>query len=114
MMAREVIVPWDTTRQGHLLHDLIQRQGLAPGAYALFFVEGEGELHPDDPAWDDIEAESGYVIDTTGTVHAFWLAWDEARGGPALTEWEEIAPEPAWRDDPEYQGARRAVGLPAA
>ncbi len=113
-MAREIIVPWDTTRQGRLLHELIQRQGLAPGAYALFSVESEGELHAGDPGWDDLEEESGYVMDKTGTVHAFWLSWDDERDGPALTEWEEITPEPEWRDDPEYQGARYAVGLPAA
>lgn len=100
-------------RQARLLDELIQEHGLKPGRYALFFVTGEGRFHP--PAAEPeeaIEEASGYVLDDRGRVFAFWLGWDDRRGIPALTEWREEAPEPAWHDDEEYRRARLAVGLP--
>jgi hypothetical protein len=53
--------PWGRAR--NLLHSLIQRQGLAEGEYALFFVSAEGEFLPISTPESPVEEASGYVVD---------------------------------------------------
>ena len=85
---------------------LVVNKGFAPGQYALFFVSGEGGS--DDP---DTEDASGFLIDRAGAVYYFWLAWNGPDGRPAITEWEQVDPEPSWEHEREYRDARRRVGL---
>ncbi|MGH2459040.1 MAG: hypothetical protein ACRDIY_09265 [Chloroflexota bacterium] len=98
-------------RQGELLHALIEERGLLPGHYTLFFVTGEGRYLPSTP---EIEETSGCVLDDRGRVFGFWLGWDPLARRPALTEWEEETPEPAWSSVAEYQRARQRLGLAPA
>ena len=113
-MARGVATPrgrW----QRNVLDDLIQERGLRRGDYVLFLVSGEGILWPAGrPDLEDFEEVSGHVLTREGKVFAFWLGWDEERRMPCLTEWEEVQPEPHWRNVGEYRRAREAVGLPEA
>jgi len=113
MRKRTVTTHWDT-RQSRLLQALIQEKGFQPGEYALFSVTGEGKLLPTSRPGDEVEEASGLLIVRCGRVFAFWLGWDAARDEPTLIDWEEVAPEPHWRADPEYQVARQQVGLPPA
>lgn len=103
---------WNS-RQRQLLHELIRRKGLETGEYALFDVTGEGKLLPMSQPGDEVEEASGLLLDRSGRVFAFWLGWDEERQEATLTDWEEVPVEPHWCSDPEYQNARRRVGLPA-
>lgn len=76
------------------------------GRHAFFFVTGEGDTMP-----NGVEEASGHVLDERGRVYAFWLGWDDRQGAPALTEWEEVAPEAGWAESAEYRRAREQVGL---
>jgi hypothetical protein len=113
-MARELQArPFSWQRK--ILDDRLREKGLQAGDYALFFVTREGIRWPFPTApRKEFEETSGHLVDRRGRVFAFWLGWDAAHGTPALTEWEEVAPEPSWDAEPEYADARRAVGLPAA
>ena len=113
MRKKTVTLVWDTG-QSRLLISLIQEKGLRPGDYALFGVTGEGTLLPTSQPGEEIEEASGLLIDRAGRVFAFWLGLDAQRNEAALTDWEEISPEPQWGSDPEYQIARQNLGLPAA
>jgi hypothetical protein len=113
MAKRVVKTRWDT-QQSRLLHKLIQDKGFWLGEYALFGVTGEGKLLPISRPRYEVEEASGLLIDRGGRVFAFWLGWDTGRDEPSLIDWEEVPAEPHWRADPEYQDARRNVGLPAA
>jgi hypothetical protein len=93
------------------LDEQIQAKGLRAGDYALFFVSREGIFWPSGS--EQFEETSGYVLDKNEHVYAFWLGWDETRGIPVLTEWEEVQPEPGWAGVSEYVRARRKLGLPA-
>lgn len=110
MENRAVPARWDT-RQSCLLNELIQGRGFRPGEYALFGVAGEGTFLPISRPGEEVEEASGLVIDRRGRVFAFWLGWDVERQEPALIDWKEIAPEPRWHTDAEYQNARRQLGL---
>ena len=99
------------TRQGDILNEMIQEQGMEPGHYTLFFVTGEGRYLP---GLSEIEECSGCVLDDHGRVFSFWLGWDPIAERPALTEWEEETPDPAWANVGEYQRARERLGLAAA
>jgi hypothetical protein len=96
---------------GYLLQ---QERGIAAEDYALFWVSEEGTPLPHLWQGQGVEEMSGYLVDRGGTVVFFWLGWDAAAQAPALTEWIVTTPEPDWADDPEYQRARHAVGLPLA
>lgn len=96
-----------------LLEALIAEHGVERGEYALFFVTGEGDYLPMDVP-DPVEEMSGYLLDRAGRVFAWWLAWDAEQGRPALTEWEQVGPEPDWREEAEYLDARRRLALPDA
>ena len=85
---------------------------MRPGEYVLFLVSREGIFWP--PHTEEFEETSGHVLDKQGRVFAFWLGWDQTRGTPVLTEWEEVRPEPHWASVGEYRRARQELGLPAA
>lgn len=90
-----------------LLRELVQARLGSATHYALFLVSGDGRLLPG----TDIEESSGYVLDTTDTVHYFHFGWDAATARPGLTEWERAEPAPTWQRIAEYQQARRRLGL---
>lgn len=94
-----------------LLRRLLEKQGLEPGGYGLFFVTGEGTFLSMKAPGGPIEEISGYVVDKTGRISSFWLGWDEQLGAPALVEWEPVEPEPNWAGESEYQRARQDAGL---
>lgn len=104
------------SKQVGLLDELIQRKGLQPGDYALFFVTGEGRYLPPGrgPALSGSEEKSGFTVNRQGEIYYFWLGWDPACAEPALVEWKLVQPEPFWLEDEEYRQARSDVGLPAA
>lgn len=95
-----------------LLNELIQEKGYSPEDYAIFFSTGEGILLPTSFGDGELEMASGNIIDRAGRVFSWLLGWDERRGAPALIEWEQVTPEPAWANDAEYVSARHKVGLP--
>ena len=101
-------------RNTQLLHDLIQARGIPMGTYAFFFTTGEGTALPISRPGDDVEERSGFVLDKQRRVFFFWFGWDPQTQAAALTTWEQVEPEADWADDPEYQGARKRVGLPPA
>ncbi|HEY8741805.1 MAG TPA: hypothetical protein VIU62_01810 [Chloroflexota bacterium] len=109
MVRAEQAVP--QTPAARVLDQLLQEKGLAPGAYTLFFVVGEGTFFTVPGIPVPLETASGYVLDQSGVVHSFWLEQDAARAKPALTEWETIEPEASWWEEEEYQDARRRLGL---
>jgi hypothetical protein len=96
-----------------VLDRLLQEKGLRSGAYALFFVVGEGTFFQPPESSVSIEEASGFVLDADGAIHSFWLEWDPVARRPIFSEWEPVEPEPTWHDEPEYQEARRRVGLRA-
>jgi hypothetical protein len=98
----------------YVLDQLLRAKGLQPGEYALFFVVGEGVFFQVPGIPLPIEEASGFVLDHRGAVYAFWLKWDTREQRPVLNDWEHVAPEPSWNGEPEYQDARRRLGLPAA
>ena len=97
-----------------VLDELLQGRGLAPNAYALFFVVGEGTFFELPQTNEAVETMSGSVLDERGRIFSFWMEWDVQLGQPILSEWEEVEPEPHWTTSPEYQRARHRLGLPAA
>jgi len=93
-----------------LLEELVAERGIRPGDYALFFTTGEGDYLPMG-APEPVEETSGHLVARWGRVFAWWLAWDPDRRRPVLVDWEQVEPEPDWHDVPEYQDARRLMGL---
>jgi hypothetical protein len=91
------------TREAQVLERLLAARGIGP--HALFFVSGEGEFFP-----NGIEESSGFVVDHEGRVYSFWTGWDAERDEVGFTEWEQVEPEPSWREDEEYRQALEAVG----
>ena len=110
---KDATPPPTGARQRELLHEMLQKQGLVEGEYALFFVTGEGHFFLAGPVDGPIEETSGYVITQDGRVFAFWLGQHPETGRFSLTEWEQVEPEPHWADNSEYQRARKTVGLAA-
>lgn len=93
------------TRERQLITRLLVDRGVA--RHTLFLTEREGLELP-----DGVEAVSGFVLDDRGAVHGFWLAWDDDRGDYTLAPFYPVeAPERAFARDPEYQAARRTLGL---
>jgi hypothetical protein len=90
--------------EAKVLAELAVGRGLR--RHAFFFVTDEGEVMP-----NGVEDASGYVIDEQGRIYAFWLGWNASEHVPTFTEWEEVAPEPAWAESAEYRQARTHVGL---
>ncbi len=109
MVQAEHAVP--QTPAARVLDQLLQEKGLAPGAYTLFFVVGEGSFFTVPGMPVPLETASGYVLDQSGVVHSFWLEQDAAQAKPALTAWEPVEPEASWWEEEEYQDARRRLGL---
>lgn len=93
------------TRQRVVLDRLVREQ--IHEDYAYFFVTGEGEFMD-----GGIEQASGCVIDRQGRIFSFWLGWNDRQRAIALTEWDEVDPEPRWDRSAEYRRARERVGLP--
>ena len=85
------------------LEQLVAAQGV--GAFAPFLVTGEGTILPNGD-----EETSGYVLDATGRVFRFWLAWDGELGAPALTVWRRVEEPGRWREHPEYRRAQDLLG----
>jgi len=54
---------------------LRQQPEIGVGPYGLFWVTGEGRYVPETGDSDRIEQISGYVVNSTGAVFAFWLGW---------------------------------------
>ena len=98
------------TSEMRLLEETIAERGIHPGDYALFFTTGEGEYLPMDGP-DPVEETSGYLVDRSGRVFAWWLGWDPARRRPTLVDWEQVEPGPDWSKAPEYLAACRRVGV---
>jgi len=101
--------PSSQTAGVRVLDELLRERGLHPGSYALFFVVGEGNFFPEPRSADPIEEVSGFVLDTSGAVHAFWLEWDAQQRRPVLSEWKCVEPEPSWADETEYQEAQQLL-----
>lgn len=108
-MATSTLVTRRTPEMS-LLEAVIAERGIHPGDYALFFTTGEGEFMPTDGA-DPIEETSGYLVDRSGRVFAWWLGWDPDRRRPTLVDWEQVEPESDWSEASEYVEARRLVGV---
>ena len=87
-----------------LIERLVRERGLQ--RFGLFLVVGEGKALPNGD-----EDQSGFVIDESGQVYAFWTDWDVARQAVELSEWEPVDDDPVWHDVAEYQRARRQAGL---
>lgn len=87
------------------LEQLVAARGI--GACAPFLVAGEGTILPNGD-----EESSGYVVDETGRVFRYWLAWDDERDAPTLSVWRQVEQPDRWRDHPEYRKAREQLGLP--
>ena len=85
------------------LEQLVAARGI--GTFAPFLVTGEGAILPNGD-----EESSGYVLDATGRVFRFWLAWDGERGAPALTVWRQVEDPGRWREHPEYRRAQELLG----
>ena len=108
----DVSVPAEGRRLRELLDRLVEERGVKPGHYAYFFTTGEGRELPGSRPDAVLEETSGFVIDRGGRIFSFWLEWDPDSRRPVLSEWEQVPPEPHWRDEPEYRRAREQVGLP--
>lgn len=91
-------------RASDRLHRLLGERGIH--RYALFLVQQEGRELP-----GGVEAMSGFVLAADGSVHGFWLDWDPARGDYVLDRWYRIEDLSQFDTDPEYQRARRELGL---
>jgi hypothetical protein len=89
--------------QDDVLDRLLRERGI--DRYGLFLVSGEGRILP-----GGVEATSGYVVDEAGAIHFFWMDWESTRNRINLTRWHEVAPDPAWLDEPEYCLALEAAG----
>jgi hypothetical protein len=55
-------------RQPAMLRELIEQKVATPAQYALFFVTGDGKALPVKDAGGDIEATSGFVLDSTSAI----------------------------------------------
>ena len=86
------------------LERLLAERGV--GRYATFSEVGEGTFFP-----DGTEDASGFVVDQHGRVFFYWTGWDAERDAVVFSTWKQVAPEPGWERDPEYQRARAAVRL---
>jgi hypothetical protein len=98
-------------RQDEILHSLIQKKGLTPGHYAVFFAVGDGKALPSDQPGEQFEAGTGYVLNTTGDVYFYRFDWNDTAHTVALTEWTLVEPQAHWRRSAEYRRARERVGL---
>ena len=87
-----------------LIHALLTERGL--GRYGLFAFSGEGTITP-----DGYEETSGYALSSTGQAYFFWTGWDEAAQRTTFDIWQPTEPQVEWRDDEEYQAARKTAGL---
>jgi hypothetical protein len=84
---------------------LLRERGI--GRHALFLTQREGTALP-----NGLEAVSGFVLEPSGRVHGFWLAWDDRRQTPTLAPFYPVEDAAsAFTEDAEYQGARRALRL---
>ncbi|MBI3486017.1 hypothetical protein HY025_03660 [Candidatus Daviesbacteria bacterium] len=93
------------TPKGRLIiHQLIQRRGLYPGEYQLFFVSGEGIFLTKDNH-DPIEVTSGYVVTRDLKYFNFLMDRNQKTHRITFTEWEEVSFEPQWEDSTEYKRA---------
>ena len=101
-------------RNTQLLEALIQAKGLAAGDYAHFFHTGEGRALPISKPGDDVEEQSGYVLDRQGRVFYYWFGWDRRKKAAALTTWQQVQPQEHWLRSAEYRRALEKMGLPVA
>lgn len=83
---------------------LLRERGI--GRHALFLTQREGTVLP-----NGLEVLSGFVLEPSGRVHGFWLAWDERRQAPTLAPFYPVEDAAsAFAEDAEYQAARRSLG----
>jgi hypothetical protein len=94
------------SREGRAIGRLLRERGIR--RHALFLTQQEGTMLP-----SGLEAVSGFVLEPSGRVHGFWLAWDEIRQTETLAPFYRVEDaESAFAEDAEYLAARRALGLP--
>lgn len=102
-------------------HDLYRRSldealrargGYSAKDYGLFWTSVEGTFLPISTPDQEVEETSGYLVDGQGRHFLFWFAWDEQKGSPAITIWQQTESQPDWFEDEEYLAARREAGLP--
>jgi hypothetical protein len=96
------------SRERRAIAELLRERGV--GRHALFLTQREGAILP-----GGLEAVSGFVLDARGSVHGFWLAWDDRRRALTLAPYylvDDAEAKMAFAEDGEYQAARRALGLP--
>ncbi len=74
--------------------------------FALFLLQQEGRQLP-----RGVEALSGFVLTSSGEVYGFWLDWDDRGRRFVLDPWYRVDDPSELADDPEYQMARRQLGL---
>lgn len=85
---------------------LLRERGI--GQHALFLTQQEGTVLP-----NGLEAVSGFVLEPSGRVHGFWLAWNEQRQAPTLAPFYLVEDATtAFAEDAEYHAARRELRLP--
>jgi hypothetical protein len=97
--------PHRPSREHQAISRLLVARGI--GRHALFLTQREGIALP-----GRLESVSGFVLDHLGRVHGFWLAWDDERQALSLAPFYSVDdPDAAFDRDPEYEAARRALGL---
>ncbi|MFN0070678.1 MAG: hypothetical protein ACKVVP_04210 [Chloroflexota bacterium] len=90
-----------------IIHRLLMKLGIRH--YRLFLLQQEGQILA-----GGIECVSGFVLDETGAVHGFWLAYDERIEQYVLQPFFAVN-EPAlqFANDPEYQQACLMMSIQA-
>lgn len=91
-------------RPASQIERLVRQRGVQK--FGLFFVTGEGKELPNGD-----EDRSGFVIDASGQVYAFWTDWDPVQGAVVFSEWEPVEDDPSWHGTVEYMRARQHAGL---
>jgi hypothetical protein len=93
------------TPEARAIASLLRARGIRK--HALFLTAREGTLLP-----NGLESVSGFALDASGRVHAFWLDWDAEAGATILAPCYAVErPEDAFAEDAEYHAARRSLGL---
>ena len=90
--------------QRALLRAAIARRGLS--RFAIFDICVEGRIYPN--GFDEV---SGSVLNEDGRIWFFWTGWDDERQAVTIRHWDEEPITPLLTSGPEYERARRELGL---
>ncbi len=93
-----------STPTGQILRRLLLQKGI--DRFAPFLTQQEGRMLP-----GGIESVSGFVLTGEGELYGFWLDWDDREKGYVLEPWYRIEDPAEFAGDPDYQQARRQLGL---